>query len=169
MKSFIFAYLFYGLTAISIANNELQNNDFYDGLGRMSNGLISYGANLPVLKKKPSINPDLIEIRERIRNINEKILHLELAIDLEIEDYNFHKDVLEIDRELWINKVVLNSNINNSLENSWNESELMILEAKKKLESLQERIKLEGQWGDISLKYNPLKNIDPNLRYRFPF
>ena len=115
MKSFIFAYLFCGLTSISIANNELQNNDFYNGLGRMSNGLISYGANLPVLKKKPSINPDLIEIRERIRNINEKILHLELAIDLEIEDYNFHKDVLEIDRELWINKVVLNSNINNSL------------------------------------------------------
>ncbi|MDC0446936.1 hypothetical protein OAL99_03505 [Gammaproteobacteria bacterium] len=36
MKSFIFAYFFCGLIAISIANNELQNNDFYDGLGRMS-------------------------------------------------------------------------------------------------------------------------------------
>ena len=169
MKLLTFALFNSVIIVLSLANDESQNNNTYDGIGRMSNGLISYGANLPVLKKKPSINPDLIEIRERIRNINEKILHLELAIDLEIEDYNFHKDVLEIDRELWINKVVLNSNINNSLENNWNESELMILEVEKKLESLQEKIKLEGQWGDISLKYNPLKNIDPNLRYRFPF
>ena len=67
MKSFIFAYFFCGLIAISIANNELQKNDFYDDLGRMSNGLISYGANMPLSSKKPVINPDTLEIKEKTK------------------------------------------------------------------------------------------------------
>ena len=82
MKSFIFAYFFCGLIAISIANNELQNNDSYDGLGRMSNGLISYGANIPLSIEKPVINPDTLEIKEKIEEVNDKLLDLEVAIEL---------------------------------------------------------------------------------------
>ena len=84
MKSFIFAYLFWGLIGISIANNELQNNDSYDGLGRMSNGLISYGANMPLSIEKPVINPDTLEIKEKIEEVNDKLLDLEVAIELAI-------------------------------------------------------------------------------------
>ena len=169
MKSFIFTYFFCGLISISIANNELQNNDSYDGLGRMSNGLISYGANMPLSSEKPVINPDTLKIKEKIEEVNDKLLDLEVAIELGVDDYNFKRDVIELDREIWKNEITLKSNNTGTEESRWNESELMLLEAKNKLDSLEEKIKLEGKWGNISLRYNPIKRVDPNLRYRFPF
>ena len=169
MKSFIFACFFYGLTAISIANNEFQNNDSYDGLGKMSNGLISYGANMPLSSEKPVINPDTLEIKEKIEEVNDKLLDLEVAIELGVDDYNFKRDIIELEREIWKNEIALNSNDPGTEESRWNESELMLLEAKNRLDSLEEKIKLEGEWGNISIRYNPIKRIDPDLRYRFPF
>ena len=169
MKSFIFTYFFCGLISISIANNELQNNDSYDGLGRMSNGLISYGANMPLSIEKPAINTDTLEIKEKIEEVNDKLLDLEVAIELGVDDYNFKRDVIELDREIWKHEIALKSNDSGTEESRWNESELMLLEAKNKLDALEEKIKLEGKWGNISLRYNPIKGVDPNLRYRFPF
>ena len=86
-----------------------------------------------------------------------------------VDDYNFKRDVIELDREIWKNEIALKSNDPGTEESRWNESELMLLEAKNKLDSLEEKIKLEGEWGNISLRYNPIKRIDPDLRYRFPF
>ena len=169
MKSFIFACFFCGLTAISIANNELQNNDSYDGLGRMSNGLISYGANMPLSKEKPVIKPATLEIKEKIEDINDKLLDLEVAIELGVDDYNFKRDVIELDREISKHEIALKFNNPGTEQSRWNESELMLLEAKNKLDSLEEKIKLEGEWGNISFRYNPIRNIEPDLRYRFPF
>ena len=173
MKSFIFAYFFCGLIAISIANNELQNNDSYDGLGRMSNGLISYGANIPLSSEKPKLNSDILEIKEKIEDINEKILEIDVAIELGVDGINIQtlsNEMKELKRSLWENQIdfsVLKSHDEN--DNNWNESELMLLEAKNKLDSLEEKMKFEGEWGNISLRYNPIKRIDPDLRYRFPF
>jgi len=169
MKSFIFASFFFGLTAISIANNKLQDNDSYDGLGRMSNGLISYGANIPFSSEKPAINPETLEIKEKIEEVNDKLLDLEVAIELGVDDYNFKRDVIELDREILRHEITLKSNDPGTKDSKWNESELMLLEAKNKLDSLEEKIKLEGEWGNISLRYNPLKKIDPDLRYRYQF
>ena len=169
MKSFIFASFFFGLTAISIANNKLQDNDFYDGLGRMPNGLMSYGANMPLSIEKPVIDPDTLEIKEKIEEVNDKLLDLEVAIELGVDDYNFKRDLIMLDREIWKHEITLKSNDPGTEESRWNESELMLLEAKNKLDSLEEKIKLQGEWGNISLRYNPIKRIDPDLRYRFPF
>jgi len=169
MKSFIFIYFFCGLTAFSIANNELQNNDSYDALGRMSNGLISYGENMTLSIEKPVINPDTLDIKEKIEEVNDKLLNLEVAIELGVDNYNFKQDVIELDREIWKHEIKLKSNNSKTEESKWNESELMLLEAKNKLDSLEEKIRLEGEWGNISLRYNPIKRIDPDLRYSFPF
>ena len=169
MKSFIFAYFFFVLTAISIANSELQNNDSYDVFGRMSNGLISYGANMPVSSEKPAINPVTLEIKEKIEEVNDKLLDLEVAIELGIDNYNFKRDIVELDREILRQEIALKSNSSLAEEFRWNDSEMMLLEAKNKLDALEEKIKLEGEWGNISLRYNPIKKLDPDLRYRFPF
>ena len=169
MKSFIFACFFYGLTASSIANNEFQNNDSYDGLGRMSNGLISYGANMPLSIEKPVINPDTLEIKEKIEEVNDKLLDLEVSIELGVDDHNFKRDFIELDREIWKHGITLKSNNYETEESKWNESETLLLEVKNKLDSLEEKLKFEGEWGNISLRYNPIKRIDPDLRYRFPF
>ena len=169
MKSFIFAYFFCGLISISIANNELQNNDSYDGLGRMSNGLISYGANMPLSIEKPVINPDTLEIKEKIEEVNDKLLDLEVAIELGVDNFNFKREVIELDREIWKHELTLKLNNPETEKSKWNESELMLLNAKNKLDFLEEKIKLEGDWGNISFRYNPIKRVEPNLRYRFPF
>ena len=169
MKSFIFAYFFCGLIAISIANNELQNNDSYDGLGRMSNGLIFYDANMPLSIEKPTINPDTLEIKEKIEEVNDKLLDLEVAIELGVDNFNFKREVIELDREIWKHELALKLNNPKTEKSKWNGSELMLLDAKNKLDFLEEKIKLEGDWGNISFRYNPIKRVEPNLRYRFPF
>ena len=160
MKSFTFAFFYFVITALSFANN---------GVGRMSNGLISYGANMPVSSEKPSVNSHSLEIKEKIEDVNDRLLDLEVAIELGVDDYNFKQDVMELDREIWKHEIAIKSNSQETEESRWNESELMLLEAKNKLDSLEERIKLEGEWGKISVRYNPIKRIDPDLRYRFPF
>jgi len=169
MKSFIFPFCCFILNGISFAIDESQNNTPYDDFGRMSNGIISFGANMPLSSEKMTINPDSIEIREKIEEVNDKLLDLEIAIELGVEDYNFKREVIEIDREIWKHEFTLKSNNSGNKESRWNESELLLLEAKNKLDSLEEKIKLEGDWGNISLRYNPVKRIDPNIRYSFPF
>ena len=169
MKPFIFTYFICGLTAISIANDESQNNALYDGIGRMSNGLISYGANMPLSSEKPVIKPNTLEIKEKIEEVNDKLLDLEVAIELGVDDYNFKRDVTELDREISKYEITLKYKSSGIEESRWDESELMLLEAKNRLDSLEEKMKLGGEWGNISLRYNPIKRIDPDLRYRFPF
>ena len=124
---------------------------------------------MPVSSEKPSINSHALEIKEKIEEVNDRLLDLEVAIELGVDDYNFKQDVIELDREIWKHEIALKSNSKETEESRWNESELMLLEAKNKLDSIEERIKLEGEWGKISVRYNPIKSIDPNLRYRFPF
>jgi len=169
MKLFIFAYFFCGLIAFSIANNELLDNDSYDGLGRMSNGLIFYDANMPLSIEKPTINPDTLEIKEKIEEVNDKLLDLEVAIELGVDNFNFKREVIELDREIWKHELALKLNNPKTEKSKWNGSELMLLDAKNKLDFLEEKIKLEGDWGNISFRYNPIKRVEPNLRYRFPF
>jgi hypothetical protein len=123
----------------------------------------------PYSQKNQLSTPILSKLKKKIQEVNDKLLDLEVAIELGVDDYNFKRDVIELDREIWKHEIALKSNDSRTEESRWNESELMLLEAKNKLDSLEEKIKLEGEWGNISLRYNPIKRIDPDLRYRFPF
>jgi len=40
---------------------------------------------------------------------------------------------------------------------------------KNKIDALENKLKLEGDWGNISVRYNPIKKIDPIIKYRYPF
>ena len=170
MKSFIFAYFLCGLTAISLANDELQNNDSHDGLGRMPNGVISYGANMPLYNEKPVINPDTLVIKEKIEEVNDKLLDLEVAIELGVDNYNFKRDVNDLRREILRQDFAINYNDPGTEESRWNESELMILEAKKQLDYLNDKIKLQGDWGKVGLKLDEAEQYQKiDLKYKFGF
>ena len=170
MKSFIFVCFFCGLIAISIANNELLNNDSYDDLGRMSNGLISYGANMPLSLEKPVINPDTLEIKEKIEEVNDKLLDLEVAIELGVDNYNFKRNINDVRREILRQEFAINYNDPGTEESRWNESELMILEAKKQLDYLNDKIKLQGDWGKVGLKLDEAEQYQKvDLKYKFGF
>ena len=168
MKSLTFVFFCCIFTA-PFANDEPQNNAPYDAIGRISNGPISYEENTPLSSEKLAINPTKLEMKEKIDGVNDKLLDLEVAIELGVDNYNFNRDVIELNKEISRHEITLKSNNPQTEEYRWSESELLLIEAKNKLDSLEEKIKLEGEWGNISLRYNPIKRIHPNLRYRFPF
>lgn len=54
----------------------------------------------------------------------------------------------------------------------WNKSEQIILKAKKRLKALQNKLKVEGDWGGVKLDMQGLKGKDPskvNLEYEYDF
>jgi len=100
--------------------------------------------------------------------INNDIAKLEIDIANGLDASIIKKRIDYIDNSLWNWRV---NTYNQADENNdhWNESELLILDAKKRLDSLSDKLKLEGDWGKISLSYNPVRQIKPNIRYLLPF
>ena len=105
---------------------------------------------------------------QKFDQINEDISNLENSIAGGLNVHNINKRIEYIDKELWNLRVYTHTQPkeDNAL---WNESELLILDAKKRLDSLSDKFKLEGDWGKISLRYNPLSQIKPNIKYLYPF
>jgi len=105
---------------------------------------------------------------QKNNEINNDISNLEIDIANGLDKSIIKKRIEYIDNNLWNWRV---NTYNQADENNdyWNESELLILDAKKRLDSLSDKLKLEGDWGKISLRYNPVRQIKPNIRYLFPF
>ena len=105
---------------------------------------------------------------QKNNEINNDISNLEIDIANGLDKSIIKKRIENIDNNLWNWRV---NTYNQADENNdqWNESELLILDAKKRLDSLSDKLKLEGDWGKISLRYNPVRQIKPNIRYLFPF
>jgi len=100
--------------------------------------------------------------------INNDISNLEIDIANGLDISIIKKRIENIDNNLW-NWRVNTHNQTDENNDQWNESELLILDAKKRLDSMSDKLKLEGDWGKISLRYNPVRQIKPNIRYLFPF
>ena len=105
---------------------------------------------------------------QNINKLSEKIINLELSIDLGVDNFSYLKELREIDRELQRIQTPISYKAN-SKSNNWNDSEKFLLDAKNKIDALENKLKLEGDWGNISVRYNPIKKIDPNIKYRYPF
>jgi len=105
---------------------------------------------------------------QNINKLSEKIINLELSIDLGVDNFSYLKELREIDRELQRIQTSISYKAN-SKSNNWNDSEKFLLDAKNKIDALENKLKLEGDWGNISVRYNPIKKIDPNIKYRYPF
>ena len=105
---------------------------------------------------------------QNINKLSEKITILELSIDLGVDNFSYLKELREIDRELQRIQTSISYKAN-SKSNNWNDSEKFLLDAKNKIDALENKLKLEGDWGNISVRYNPIKKIDPNIKYRYPF
>jgi len=106
-------------------------------------------------------------VLEKIHNVSDRILELETAIELE-NNLDLRKEILQLDREIWTYRNSLNTLNDNT--RSWNDSELLLLEAKKNLDKLNNKIKLEGNWGKIGLNLDreeQYRKLD--LKYRYGF
>ena len=106
-------------------------------------------------------------VLQKIHNVSDRILELETAIELE-NNLDLRKEILQLDREIWTYRNSLNTLNDNT--RSWNDSELLLLEAKKNLDKLNNKIKLEGNWGKIGLNLDreeQYRKLD--LKYRYGF
>ena len=112
----------------------------------------------------------LPDITQSIEAINYDILDLEVSYKLDEGGIDVHNDIADISNELLYHEYQLGTPTD---ENSqWNESEQMILDAKIKLQALQEKIKLEGDWGQLRFRVIDFKGEDPGqlkLRYNYGF
>ena len=84
----LFTFFFYLLTTLSFANDESQ---------RIANELNSYGSNTSLSSKISPVDSDVAKIKEKIEKVQEKLLNLEVAVELGIEEFNFKEEVIAID------------------------------------------------------------------------
>ncbi len=111
------------------------------------------------------------EIKDKLINININLLDLEIRYKLGINSSDINLETMSV-----YNQILYYENKLNSLENNqnskgnWNSTEEMILNAKKKVEALKQKLKLEGDWGKVRLKLDPkeqYQKIDLNYIYGF--
>jgi hypothetical protein len=116
------------------------------------------------------VSAPLPDITKSIDSINYDILDLEVSYEMGENIFDINTEATDISNELLYHEYQLGTPKD---ENSqWNESEQMILDAKIKLQALQEKIKLEGDWGQLRFRVIDFKGEDPGqlkLRYNYGF
>ena len=111
--------------------------------------------NIPLIQKIEAIDYDLLE--------------LETQLDMGIDTFEIDLDARKIKNQLLYFEYQLGTP---SGDQQWNESEQMILDAKVKLEALQEKMKIEGDWGKVRFRVQDFRGDDPGtvkLRYNYGF
>ncbi|SMN17097.1 hypothetical protein CRYPA_898 [uncultured Candidatus Thioglobus sp.] len=111
-----------------------------------------------------------INIVDELESINYEILDLEVSYDLGGNLYDINLEVDDLKNELLFREYQIGTP--HGGDSDWNESEQLILDAKIKLLALQEKIKLEGDWGQLRLRMIDFRGDDPGqlkLRYNYGF
>ena len=111
------------------------------------------------------------DINDKLFDLNIEILDLELRFEVGLNDSDLNIDTLSIYNQLLYYERLLNISSTNYYKNSnWNSTEEFLLNTKKKIKALQEKLKIEGDWGKVRLKLNPeeqFQKIDLNYIYGF--
>ena len=109
-------------------------------------------------------------ITDKLEFINYSILDLEVSYELGEDLYNISLEASDIKNELLFREYQIGTP--RSEDSNWSESEQMILDAKIKLQALQEKIKLEGDWGQLRFRVIDFRGSNPGqlkLKYNYGF
>lgn len=107
---------------------------------------------------------------EKIELLDTELLDLEVSYEMGEDAFEVGIEASQIKNQLLFYEYQLGTPMGG--DENWNESEQMILNAKIKLEELQEKIKLEGDWGKVRLRLQDFGSDDPGavkLRYNYGF
>ncbi|MEO1916904.1 MAG: hypothetical protein ABGX53_00895 [Candidatus Thioglobus sp.] len=107
---------------------------------------------------------------DNIETISYDLLELEDQLDMGMNTFDIKIEARNIRSQLLYQEHKLGTPRGG--DEQWNESEMAILNAKKNLQALEEKIKLEGDWGKIRFRMLDLKGSDPGsikLRYNYGF
>ena len=109
-------------------------------------------------------------LTQKIEAIDYDLLELETQLDMGIDVFEIGVDASKIKSQLLHFEYQLGTPRGG--DDQWNESEQMILDAKVKLEALQEKMKIEGDWGKVRFRVQDFRGDDPGtvkLRYNYGF
>ena len=107
---------------------------------------------------------------QKIKSIDYDLLELETQLDMGIDAFEVGLDASKIKSQLLYFEYQLGTPRGG--DQQWNESEQMILDAKVKLEALQEKMKVEGDWGKVRFRVQDFGGSNPGavkLRYNYGF
>jgi hypothetical protein len=107
---------------------------------------------------------------QKIEAIDYDLLELETQLDMGIDAFEVSLDASKIKSQLLHFEYQLGTPRGG--DQQWNESEQMILDAKVKLEALQEKMKVEGDWGKVRFRVQDFRGDDPGtvkIRYNYGF
>ena len=107
---------------------------------------------------------------QKIEAIDYDLLELETQLDMGIDAFEVSVDASKIKSQLLHFEYQLGTPRGG--DDQWNESEQMILDAKVKLVALQEKMKVEGDWGKVRFRVQDFGGSDPGavkLRYNYGF
>jgi len=114
--------------------------------------------------------PSTTDINERVESLDSEILDLEISYEMGIDAFDINLEAEDISNQLLYHEYQLGTPKGD--DEQWNESEQMILEAKIKLQALQEKIKVEGDWGQLRFRVQDFGGSDPGamkIRYNYGF
>ena len=109
-------------------------------------------------------------LNEKIEAVDYSILELDTQLDMGMDSFGIEMDAAKIENELLYFEYQLGTPTNDDAQ--WSESEQLILDAKIKLQALQEKLKLEGDWGRLRFRLQDFDSSDPGavkLRYNYGF
>ena len=110
------------------------------------------------------------QIQDAVEQIEFNILDLEVSYEIGVDDFVVSEQVESLENQLLYQECRLGTP---QVEGpNWSESEQMILDAKIQLEELQDKIKLEGDWGKVRFRVQDFGGEDPGamkLRYNYGF
>ena len=119
----------------------------------------------------PALNDSKTEkIQQAVEQIEFNILDLEVSYEIGADDFVISDQVESLENQLLYQEYQLGTPRDE--DSRWSKSEQMILNAKIKLEELQDKIKLEGDWGKIRFRVQDFGGEDPGamkLRYNYGF
>ena len=107
---------------------------------------------------------------DNIETISYDLLELETQLDMGMDAFDIKIETNNIKNQLLHQEYRLGTPKGN--DENWNETEQKILEAKIKIQALQEKMKIEGDWGRIRFRMQDFRGGDPGavkLRYNYGF
>ena len=107
-------------------------------------------------------------IEDKINATHNQILEIEVSLHFGMDSKLFQEDILRLQSNIKKYENMINTSKYSASQ--WSESELLILDAKNQIDKIKNMIRIQGDWGKISLRPNEEKFYqEVDLKYKYGF
>ena len=107
-------------------------------------------------------------IEDKINATHNQILEIEVSLHLGMDSKLYLDEILRLQSNIKKYENMINTSKYSASQ--WSESELLILDAKNQIDKIMKMIRIQGDWGKISLRPNEEKYYqEVDLKYKYGF